>query len=220
MKTRTIVVGALCTGLALAGCSGGSDDKKAGDGAASAPKPGTSSSAAAAPPELPAGYRRIGGSENGVTIGVPKSWKALDFDQLAQAKAELGKNGIPAATVDQVIKAMKQNNAVMAYDPKTARTEHFGNNVNGFCQTGAAPNADQVKAQLGQIGARNVATEDATAGGRSALKVTYEQSATAPLEDTEYVVPAPGGRTCFVTMTKKKGTEAPFDAMASTIQVL
>ncbi|MCO5990231.1 hypothetical protein NE235_29370 [Actinoallomurus spadix] len=220
MKTRTIVVGALCTGLALAGCSGGSDDKKSGDGATSAPKSGTSSSAAAAPPELPAGYRRIGGSENGLTIGVPKSWKALDFDQLTKAKAELGKNGFPAATVDQVVKTMKQNNAFMAYDPGTARTEHFGNNVNGFCQPGAAPNADQVKAQLGQIGARNVAIENTTAGGRSAVKVTYEQAGTATLETTQYVVPADGGRTCYATLTKKKGTDAPFDAMAPTIQVL
>ncbi|MEV5749707.1 hypothetical protein AB0L00_17960 [Actinoallomurus sp. NPDC052308] len=214
MRTRNFAIAMLCTGIALAGCSGGSDDKKS----ASAP-PHTAKAAAA--PKLPAGYRKIGGPDNGFTAGVPKSWKPLNLNALSKARAALEKSGTSPAAAQQMIKTLKANNAVLVIDPKSAQTAGFAANLNGFCQTATAASAAQVKAQLQQIGGQNIVSKNVTVGGQSGLRTTYDRKVgAASTVGMQYQVTGDSGKVCFITMTAKRGTKVPFNAIGATIHAL
>jgi hypothetical protein len=220
MRVRTLAVGLLCSSVALTACSGGSGDKGSGKDSSPAASSGKKSNPAP-PPVLPANYRKIGGAKNGFTAGVPKSWKPLDLKSLPQARAALQETGLSASAADQTIKTLNKNHAVLVMDPKSGRTARFAANLNGFCAAGTAPSADQIKAQLQQIGARNVATTDVTVGGQSGQKTTYERSVgTMVTTGVQYQVTGDSGKTCFITMTEKKSTKAPFAKIGATIHAL
>jgi hypothetical protein len=221
MRTHTLAIGLFCTGIALAGCSGGSDGKGADKASGSETPTGKGSTAPAGVPEMPAGYRKVGGQKNGFTAGVPKSWKAMDFTSDPRARAEFRKAGFSAAVAEQTIKTMKQNHAVFVFDPRSAKTQHFATNLNGFCMAGAMPSADQVKEQFQTIGARNIKTTDVTVGGQDGQKSSYElRIGTSRQIAVQYRVAGTTGKICFVTITAKKGMKPPFDTIAGTIHAL
>ncbi|MCO5995939.1 hypothetical protein [Actinoallomurus rhizosphaericola] len=217
MRTRTLAVGVLCSGLVLAGCSGGSGDSgDKGSKSATARK-----TKAAAAPELPAGFRRIGGTKNGFTAGVPKSWKPLNLNELSKARAALVKSGTSPAAAKQMITTLKANNAVLVLDPKSAQTVRFAANLNGFCQAGTAPSAAQSKAQLQQIGGQHIVSQNVTVGGQSGHKTTYYRKVgTVMTVGVQYQITGDSGKVCFITMTAKKGTKTPFSAIGATIHAL
>jgi hypothetical protein len=220
MRTRALAIGLFCTGIALAGCSGGSGDKGGEKPAGSKTTTGNNSSAPAES-EIPSGYRKIGGSENGFTAGVPKNWKPLNVTSGPQARAYFRKAGVSSAVAEQTIKTLQQNHAVFVFDPESGRTRGFATNVNGFCLEGAAPSADQVKAQFETIGAQKIKTRDVTVGGQAGQKTTYELGTGGSQQvAAQYAVPGASGKTCFVTITAKKGVKAPFNTIGETIRAL
>ncbi len=209
-------VGLLCFSIPLAACSGGSGDKASGS--QSAASSGKSTSRAVQ--KLPANFRKIGGPKNGFTAGVPRSWVTVDLSS-AHARAAFKEAGVSPALAEQTIAALKQNHAAYALDPKSAQTEHFASNLNGWCQAGTPPSAAQLKAQLKQIGAQNIKTEDVTVNGQSGQKTTYLRmvGATETI-GVQYQVAGSTGKTCFITMTAKKGAALPFAKIGTTISAL
>jgi hypothetical protein len=218
MKNRMLAIGLLIAGIPLAACSGGSGDKASGDGSQSAPSSGKDTSQPAQ--ELPANFRKIGGAENGFTAGVPKSWTTVNLSA-ANARPALKKAGLSNSAVEQTIAVLQKNHAVYALDPKSAQTKGFASNLNGFCQPGTPASAEQVKAQLDQIGAQNVQSNNVTVGGQSAQKTTYVRKAgLTTTTGVQYQVPGSKGQTCTITMTGKKGVATPFAKIGTTIHAL
>lgn len=218
MKIRMLAIGLLIAGIPLAACSGGSGDKASGDGSQSAPSSGKGASQPAQ--ELPANFRGIGGANNGFTAGVPKSWTTVNLSS-ANARPALKKAGLSDSAVEQTIAVLGKNHAVYAVDPKSARTEDFASNLNGFCQPGTPASAEQLKAQFGQIGAQNVQTKNVTVSSQSAQKTTYVRKVGLTTTiGVQYQVPGSNGQTCTITMTAKKGVATPFAEIGTTIHAL
>lgn len=213
MKIRVFAISLLCAGLTVSACSGGS-----GDGSSAGRSPAAGKSHAATPPRLPAGFRRIGGPENGFTAGVPRTWKSVDFSA-SDARRALRRTGIGDQLAEQTITTLQKNHAAFAADPRTARAG-FASNLNGFCQPGRAASAGELKAQLAQIGARNVHVKDVTLNGRPASRTTYLRAVGGtPTIGLQYQIPN-GDRVCFITITAKRGVATPFSKISQTIQVL
>lgn len=211
-------VGLLCFSIPLAACSGGSGDNASGKGSQSAAFSGKSTSRAVQ--KLPANFRKIGGPKSGFTAGVPRSWVTVNLSS-THARAVFKKAGVSPALAEQTIAALKQNHAAYALDPKSAQTEHFASNLDGFCQAGMPPSAVQLKAQLEQIGAQNIKTEDVTVNGQSGQKTTYVRKVDATETiGVQYQVAGSTGKTCFITMTAKKGAATPFAKIGKTISAL
>jgi hypothetical protein len=116
--------------LAVAGCGGGGSSTTGAAPAVSTPGTDTAGSTTASPPPAPvADTLKVETVESaGFSIGVPKTWKAIDSDTASAAAAKAAAKN-PALA--QVFAAMKQTGTrirLAAGDPKA--TEGFATNMN------------------------------------------------------------------------------------------
>ena len=192
----------------------------AGPAAASpAPRAATGSvrASASAPTSVPAGYQRIGGATQGISIAIPSSWTTVNLAQLnlRQALQQMGLKGVSQATLSQNLQALIKLKAVFAADLASIKSSpgHFATNINAYCSgsgTSASGSAgvpllrQSAEAELPQVlHAQHVTVSELKIGGVPGVQVGYTLTSTtsgtlhaAQLE----VLPKPG-RACFVTLT-------------------
>ncbi len=203
---------AAALGLAavVAGCAG-----PAGTG--SAPRAVTGAFLTSAPTGVPAGYQRVGGSAQGISIAIPSSWATVNLAQvnLGQALKQIGLKGVSRQTLSQNLQELIKLHAVFATDLKSMASSpgHFATNINAYCSnsgtsdtgTAGVPLLRQsAETELPQVlHAQHVTVTDVNIGGVPGVQVGYTLTSTtagtlhaAQLE----VLPKPG-RACFVTLT-------------------
>jgi hypothetical protein len=202
---------AAAIGLAAAVAAGG------GSATASSVRAATGSFQASASTSVPAGYRRVGGAAQGISIAIPGSWVTVNLAQLnlQQALKQMGLKGVSQATLSQNLQTLIKLRAVFAADLKSVASSprHFATNINAYCSrsgtsdTGSAgvPLLRQsAEAELPQVlHAQHVIVSEVKIGGVPGVQVGYTLTSTtsgtlhaAQLE----VLPKPG-RACFVTLT-------------------
>lgn len=219
-------------GVAISVCACGSPSASQSPGNSQSPENPSGSQPA------PAGYQIIGGPQQGVSLAVPSSWKAVEFprDSVGQASAQLG---LPSSSQQiyqaNVLGPAAKLKALYALNPNAfvhiLGKRYFGGpmagkvfavNINAYCassgmsQQGAAGVAkirDQVVYQLRTQPATVSGTSDVTLGGVSSLEVLYSPlSPGPPISDISaaqlIAMPAPG-RICYSTLTSPGKLPAP-----------
>lgn len=178
---------------------------------------------------VPAGFKRIGGVENGLSVAVPETWASLDLakDDLEQGLRRSGLSGAALERAKESLQALAAAKAVWASDPKSAEASpsRFATNLNGFCQSSGAASADEVinaaTSQLEQVNAKvSEATEVPIDAGKAVRIVYTFTTGGIEIKGTQYYVPGTG-KTCIVTLsTDQNGKQALFDQIGRTIRPL
>jgi len=187
-------------------------------GSASAPaSPSTVPEGSALPPGgTPAGYQRIGGPVQGLTVAVPSSWVTVNFgvQTMREAFKKLGLRGADQATLTQTLQALQKLHAVYAVDGSSIASSpaNFATNVNAYCvgsgmtDSGSAgvPLVRQLAVTLLQrLGAQNITQQDVEIGGVPGVQTSYtlSTSAAGTLHAAQLEVLPKPERACFVTLT-------------------
>jgi hypothetical protein len=209
-----LAVCAAAIGLAAAVASGGGPA-----GASPAARAATASVRAGtnARTSVPAGYKRVGGATQGISIAIPGAWVTVNLAQLnlKQALTRMGLKGVSQATLSRNLRALIKLKAVFAADltSMTRAPGHFATNVNAYCSASGTPDSGKAgvpllrqaaESELPQVlHARHVTVTALKIGGVPGVQVGYTLTSTtsgtlraAQLE----VLPKPG-RACFVTLT-------------------
>ena len=196
---------------------------------ATAPASATASTAASSSPPaaVPAGYRRIGGPAQGISIAAPASWVEVNLAQqtIESAAKKLSVHGLSTATIIKDMESLQKSHAVIVYNVAAAiaSSSHYAPNLSAECtssgvtEAGSAgvPFVKEVMAtEFGKIAA-HVTQTDTGVGGVPGVQTSYQIAAG---NGTVYgsqleVLPKPD-KVCFVTLTAVKGQ---FDA--SVLQV-
>ena len=177
--------------------------------------PAGSSSAGA----VPAGYTRVGGAAQGISIAAPASWVAIDptTKSIDSAASKAGLDGLPAATIEQDIASIQKLHGLIVFDVKSAvnSPDHFADNLSAYCgasdvnDVGAAGVPllkESAAAEFAQVKATHIAQREIEVGGVPAVESSYQL--TSLTEGTLYgtqleVLPAQN-KICFVTVTVGK----------------
>jgi hypothetical protein len=211
MKRQSFAAFAVLVGLAgVCACSSSSGSSGAGSGSGSA-----------STPAAPAGYQTVGGSQQGVSLAVPSSWKAVAFPQDSTSKAA-STIGLPAADEKSletdILEPLAKLKALYAFNTpgviKLSGGEFFGANVNAYCTSSGV--SDQGSAALSQIQSEATqqlktlpatvgASKDLTLGGIPGLEIDYSPVSPAPAIPTvnavELVTAPSSGEACFAFLT-------------------
>ena len=176
---------------------------------------GASLAATATAPALPAGYHRVGGSAQGISLDVPTSWVSINLakQSLDQAARELQVPGFDASAVEQDMQSLQKDHAIFVFDIASSASDphHFTRNLNAYCvssgltDTGSAGIPflqEAAKSEFSTV-ATDITQTDITIGGVPGIETSYKlDSGTgmdvrgAQLE----VLPKPD-RACFVSLS-------------------
>jgi hypothetical protein len=219
-------------GVAVTACSGApgtaqptvSATRSAANVAAlggSAASPAASGSASA----VPAGYKRVGGAAEGISVAVPGSWVPVNLTEetAASAASRLGLFGkVTASEIAQAVEIWQQWHGIFVLDVKygVANPEKFIPNLNAYCHASGTADvgADAVllvKAAVvsvyeNKLGATHLTQKDLTIGGVPGFETSYQLRTTkmGTVHQSQLVVLPKPGVGCFVTVTVGEGIPA------------
>ena len=185
--------------------------------ASSAPPPTAGSFQMSASTNVPAGYQRLGGATQGISIAIPSSWATVNLAKLnlKQAVKQMGLKGVSQATLSQNLQALIKLKAIFAADLKSVSSSpgHFATNINAYCsrsgtsQTGSAGVPllrESAKEELPQVlHAQHITVTEVKIGGVPGVQVGYTLASTTSgtLHAAQLEVLPRHGRACFVTLT-------------------
>ena len=219
MKASVLAASVAAIGLAVAvsACGGSASTTQASSSPTTrAPASAAPTAPASASAAVPAGYQRIGGAAQGLSLAVPSSWVTINLarQSMQEAIKKLGLHGASQATLTQALQAMQKLHGVYAVDIKSiARSPgHFATTINGYCVTSGITDTgsaavpilrQEVAAQLPQIGARHLSQADVEVGGIPGVRTSYtlSTSAAGTLHAAQLEVLPKPDRACFVTLT-------------------
>jgi len=176
--------------------------------------PSGSSSAAS----VPAGYTRVGGAAQGISIAAPTSWVAINLAkqsiQSAANSADL--KGISSATLVQDMTSLQKLHGIIVFDVTSAVDGHFARNLNAYCSTSGVTEAgaaavpmvkEEAAAEFQNLDATHITQRALDIGGVPGIETSYQVYSSS--EGTIYgsqleVLPA-SDKICFVTVTVGKG---------------
>jgi hypothetical protein len=179
-----------------------------------AASPAGSSSAAS----VPAGYTRVGGAAQGISIAVPTSWVAINLAkqsiQSAANSADL--KGISSAELVQDMTSVQKLHGIIVFDVASAADGHFAGNLNAYCATSGITEVgaagvpllkEESAAEIKSLDATNITQRELEIGGVPGVDTSYQVHSST--EGTIYgsqleVLPAPD-KVCFVTVTVDQG---------------
>jgi hypothetical protein len=233
MKVSALTASVVALGLAVAvtACSSGAkttasatspgSGSSAGSASASSPSSSAGSASASAPvaASVPAGYRRVGGPAQGISLAVPRSWVAVDLasETAQRAAARIRLPGISQQQLVQTLESLHKLHAVFVADARSAATDpqHRQTNLNAYClgsgvsDTGSAgvPILKQSSAaEFRQLNAGHITQKDVRVGGVPGVETSYTLSTgLGTLQAAQLEVLPKAGRACFVTLTAGKG---------------
>jgi hypothetical protein len=211
-------------GAALTACSGSPATVKPAVSATQSASATASVSTAASPAgsssaaSVPAGYTRVGGAAQGISIAAPTSWVAINLAkqsiQSAANSADL--KGISSAALVQDMTSLQKLHGIIVFDVASAVDHHFADNLNAYCSTSGVTEVgaagvplvkEEAATEFQNLDATHIAQRELAIGGVPGVNTSYQvYSAT---EGTIYgsqleVLPAPN-KICFVTVTDGKG---------------
>jgi hypothetical protein len=234
MKVSAWTASAVALGLAVAvsACSSGakttasatspgagSSASSAGASSAGAGPAGSSTASAPVAASVPAGYRRVGGPAQGMSLAVPRSWVAVDLsrENARRAAARMRLPGISQEQLAQTLASLQKLHAVFVADARSAATDarHRQTNLNAYClssgvsDTGSAGVPllkQQAAAEFRQLNAGHVTQKDVRVGGVPGVQTSYTLStALGTLQAAQLEVLPKPDRACFVTLTAGQG---------------
>jgi hypothetical protein len=207
----------LAAGAAAIGLAAAIAASAAPAAASSAPPPTAGSFQTSASTNVPAGYQRVGGATQGISIAIPSSWATVNLAKLnlKQALKQMGLKGVSQATLSQNLQALIKLKAIFAADLKSVSSSpgHFATNINAYCsksgtsQTGSAGIPllrESAKEELPQVlHAQHITVTEVKIGGVPGVQVGYTLASTTSgtLHATQLEVLPKQGRACFVTLT-------------------
>jgi len=134
---------------------------------------------------IPAGYQRVGGSAQGISLAAPKAWIPINLakESIDSAAAKMQMPGADATTVEQDMQALKKDHAIFVFDVKSAATDpnHYTRNLNAYClpsgvndpgKAGTEFVKQAVQSDMSTI-ASDVTQQEVTIGGIPGLKTSY-----------------------------------------------
>lgn len=178
--------------------------------------PSASSSAVA----VPAGYSRIGGATQGISLAAPASWVAVDptAQSIESAASKTSLNGIPAATLKQDIASVEKLHGVIVFDVKSAvdSPHHFADNLSAYCAASDVNNVgaagvpllkSATAAEFAQVKATHLTQRQIEVGGVPGVESSYQLSSSTEgtLYGTQLEVLPAQNKICFVTVTVGQG---------------
>jgi hypothetical protein len=189
---------------------------RSGSGGAVSGSPTASPVAPSSAAAVPAGYTRVGGVAQGISVAAPASWVAINLakETIQSAAKKIGLSGITASNLVKDMETLQKVHAVMVFDVKSAvdSPKHFAPNLSAVCvasgvtdvgaaavpliRTGAA-------AEVEKEGATHLSQKDLEIGGVPGVETSYQLNSSS--EGTIYgsqleVLPKPD-KACFVTVT-------------------
>ncbi|WP_131738065.1 hypothetical protein [Actinomadura roseirufa] len=239
-RVLTCAVAGAAAALSLTGCLG--DDQSASpppvpatpaapvEGAVPPTPPATASPtdppAAAPAGGVPAGWKTIGGSENGVRMSVPEGWVEIDLTsgEAEEGLKRLGLQGANEELLRQSLSLLGRQKAVYAVESESAQ-KGYATNVNALCTPSPASSVEALETgtRLGmnQLGAQDVEITRTTVAGRPGIRTTYTLRSAAGTLTGRQVQVGDGSRACSLTVTAKEGTMPPeADQITGTLEVL
>jgi len=162
----------------------------------------------------------VGGSAQGISIGVPSSWVAINLakESIQTAAHSIGLTGISASTLIQDMESLQKLHAVFVFDLKSVAdsSSHFAANLNAYCSnsgitdygSAGVPFVQQAAAiEFRQLHAADVKQRDIKVGGVPGLETTYQltSASAGTLQAGQIEVLPKPDRACFVTLTSVKG---------------
>ena len=224
------------SGLAITSCSAPATVTPAASGtgsASSAPAPAStaSGSTASASPTasptasssaatVPAGYTRVGGAAQGISVAAPATWVAIDLakQSIDSAANKIGLSGFSASTLIQDMQSLQKLHALFVFDVKAAvdGSQHFAPNLNAYCVTSGVTDVgaagvpllkEEAAAEFEKVGATHVTQENLQIGGVPGVETSYQLSSSSvgTLYGSQLEVLPKPDKACFVTLTVAKG---------------
>jgi len=177
-----------------AGKSGASATGAATRGAGTSASPAASTGAATTAAVIPAGYRRVGGSAQGISLAMPSSWVSVNLakQSLEAAASKLDVPGLNASTLEAEMQSLQKDHAIFAFDiaSATSSPDHYTRNLTAYCQpsgitntgSGGVPVLTQAaKSQLGTI-ASGITEHDVTIGGVPGLEASFKLNSASGMD--------------------------------------
>jgi hypothetical protein len=196
---------------------------RSASGAAVSGSPTASPAASSSPGSVPAGYTRVGGATQGISVAAPASWVAVNLakESIQSAANRAGLKGVSASTLVQLMESLQNLHAVVVFDVKSAvdSPQHFARNFNAYCfasgvtEVGAAGVPllkASASAQFEKLGSTHITQKNIEIGGVPGVETSYQVSSST--EGTIYgsqleVLPKPN-KACVVTVTVAQGESA------------
>jgi hypothetical protein len=173
---------------------------------------------------VPAGYRRIGGPAQGISVAAPASWSVIDptKESMKRAASRLKVRGLSAAALTQSMERMQKLHGLVVLDMKSAvdDPDHFARNLNAYCSTSGVTDAGSAGLQLlrttaaaefEKAGATHITQKDLEIGGVPGVQTSYQLSTQnmGTLYGSQLeVLPKPND-ICFVTLSFDARESAP-----------
>jgi hypothetical protein len=181
--------------------------------------PAASSAAPASPGPVPAGYKRVGGTAQGISVAAPASWVAINLakETIESAASKIHLSGLSASTLVHDMEALQHLHAVIVFDIKSAvdSPEHFARNLNAYCTASGVTDVGAAgipllktaaAAEFEKAGATHVTQKDVEIGGVPGAETSYQLSSSeGPLYGSQLEVLPKPDKACFVTVTVGKG---------------
>jgi hypothetical protein len=181
-----------------------------GSSPSSSPVASTTATTTAA---IPAGYHRVGGSVQGISLAVPKSWVSVDFakQSIYSAVKKLGISGNAASVLEQDVQSIQTSRAIGVYDTAsvTSNPNHFVRNLIAYCgssgttDTGSAgiPSLKQVMKTAIATVASHITQNDVTIGGVPGIETSYKVNASEGVQGSQLEVLPKPDVVCYVSLT-------------------
>src|SRR5258708_11934224 len=124
MKASILAVSVAAIGLAVAvsACGGSASTTQASSSPTTGPPAGAAPAApASASAAVPAGYQRIGGAAQGLSLAVPSSWVTINFPQqsIQQGLRKGGVHRASQATLTHAMQALQKLHGLYAVNIKS-----------------------------------------------------------------------------------------------------
>jgi hypothetical protein len=196
---------------------------RSASGAAVSGSPTASPAAPSSPGPVPAGYTRVGGVAQGISVAAPASWVAVNLakETIESAASKIGLSGISATTIVQDMESLQKLHGVIVFDIKSAvdSPQHFARNLNAYCVVSGVTDVGaagvpllktDAAAEFEKSGATHITQKNLEIGGVPGVESSYQLSSSS--EGTLYgsqleVLPKPD-KACFVTLTVVTGESA------------
>jgi hypothetical protein len=163
---------------------------------------------------LPAGYTRVGGAAQGISVAAPASWVTVNLakESPESALSKAGLSGASATAFVQGLEFLQKWHAFIVFNGyrPTAPTLSFYCDTSGTADFGAAgvPFLKTTElSQLKQLVVTHIAVKDLEIGGVPGVEVSYEfpSSTEGPIHGSELAVLPKPDKVCYVTETVSTG---------------
>jgi hypothetical protein len=216
-------------GVAVTSCSAPGTAKPAvsatrsASGAALSGSATASSAVPGSPGSVPAGYTRVGGAAQGISVAAPASWVAVNLAKETPESAvrNAGLSGIDATAFVQELESLQTVHGVAAIDVKSAvdSPRHYPRNLDAYCEASGTTDVGAAAVPLikplltaanEKDGATNITLKDLQIGGVPGAEVSYQISSSdyGTIHGLQLVVLPEPDKACYVDISVGEGESA------------